>query len=209
MLLEVRGKKKRISALEQELHAEFGSMVCVGDSDGGLGSDFGFCVFNTEINQEAVRLIKIQCPGVKHADVEIELVFNGCEVIIRRQASRGVTGSTWTRRFQFKPSDGLFEFREEQMVLEDGFLQLVFRACAFETRSVLFPRHFSLADTDTDACWDYAADGEVERGDDADAWWNEALGVETASGASPGPGKPCSLIDADTESTASTARVLV
>ena len=76
-------------------------------------SDLGALMYLPCLLPQAVRLIKIQCPGVKHADVEIELVFNGCEVIIRRQASRGVIGSTWTRRFQFKPSDGLFEFRED------------------------------------------------------------------------------------------------
>jgi len=211
LLAQIRGKQKRILMLEQELHAEFGDMVRVGDFDGGLGSDFGFCVFNTEINQEAVRLIKVQCPGVKHADVEIELVFNGCEVTIRRQASRGVVSTTWKRRFQFKPSDGLFEFREEQMVLEDGFLQLVFRACAFQNRLVLFPRHFSLTDTDTDACWDYAADGEVEQCDEAEAWWHELPGAcNEDSGVGPAiAGKRGALADADTESTASTARVFV
>lgn len=203
LVSEVRGKAKRITVLEQELQAEFGDMVGVGDSDSGLGSDFGFCVFNTEINQEAVRLIKVQCPGVKHSDVEIELIFNGCEVIIHRQASRGVASATWKRRFQFKPSDGLFEFREEQMLLEDGFLQLIFRACGFQNRRVLFPRHFSLTESDADTCWDF----EVEKGDEADAWWNEPDGPDAKVGAS--PLKPGSLADVDTESTASTAHALV
>lgn len=204
LMAEVRSKSKHISLLEQEIKAEFGNMVCVGDSDGGLGSDFGFCVFNTENNQEAVRLIKVQCPGVKHADVEIELIFNGCEVTIRRQASQGVSGAVWKRRFQFKPSDGLFEFREEMMALEDGFLKLVFRAGAFQSRMVLFPRHFCLSESDTDACWDYAVNGDEDQGDGVEAFWHDDM---------PGPqhfllqcGKPA---DVDTESTASTARVLV
>lgn len=208
LLTEVRGKQKRINILEQELHAEFGDMVCVGDFDGGLGTDFGFRVFNTDINQEAVRLIKVQCPGVKHADVEIELIFNGCEVTIRRQASRGVASVMWKKRFQFKPSDGLFEFREEQMLLEDGFLQLVFRSCAFQNRLVLFPRHFSLADTDTDACWDYAADGDADQGDEAEAWWHDMQGSAVSPSTQPMLGKPNSLVDVDTESTASTTRAL-
>jgi len=196
LVSEVRGKRKRISVLEGELHAEFGNMVGVGDSDSGLGSDFGFCVFNSEINQEAVRLIKVQCPGVKHADVEIDLIFNGCEVTIKRQASRGVASANWKRRYQFKPSDGLFEFREEQMILEDGFLQLVFRACAFQNRRVLFPRHFNLTESDADTCWDFSADIEVDKGDEADAWWNEAEGPEAGLDASlEDPGKSGSLAD--------------
>jgi len=210
LVSDVRGKSKRISMLEQELQAEFGDMVCVGDSDSGLGSDFGFCVFNTEINQEAVRLIKVQCPGVKHVDVEIELIFNGCEVVVHRQSSRGVASATWKRRFQFKPSDGLFEFREEQMLLEDGFLQLVFRASGFQNRRVLFPRHFNLSESDADACWDYSADIEIEKGDEADAWWNEPEGPEPGLATSTEhPGKVSLSADGDTESTASTARVLV
>jgi len=210
LVSEVRVKSKRISMLEQELHAEVGDMVCVGDSDSGLGSDFGFCVFNTEINQEVVRLIKVQCPGVKHSDVEIELIFNGCEVTIHRQASRGVASATWKRRFQFKPSDGLFEFREEQMMLEDGFLQLVFRASGFQNRRVLFPRHFNLSESDADACWDYSVDLEMDKRDEADAWWNEPAGPESGLAAcGEHAGKVCSVADGDTESTASTARVLV
>jgi hypothetical protein len=208
---EIRVKRERIAVLENELHTEFGSTVSVGEFDGGLGTDFGFCIFNTEINQEAVRSIKVQCPGVKHADVEVELIFNGCEVTIRRQASRGVLSTVWKRSFQFKPSDGLFELREEQMMLEDGFLHLVFRACPFQNRLVLFPRHFSLSETDADACWDYAVNGEAELADAEEAWWREPEGgLECEAGASPSfANKPCSAADVDTESTASTARLLV
>lgn len=176
----------------------------VGDAVEGMGSDFGYCIFNTEINQEAVRLIKIQCPGVKHADVEVELIFNGCEVTIRRQASRGVARTTWRKKFQFRPSDGLLEFREEQMMLEDGFLQLVFRASGFHNRLVLFPRHFNLSDKDADACWDYAADADAEQGGEVEVRWAESPAPQVASAVA--NGKPCRLADVDTESTASTAR---
>jgi len=144
---------------------------------------------------------------VKHSNVEVELIFNGCEVLIRRQASLGVEGTLWKKRFQFRPSDGLFEFREEQMQLEDGFLQLVFRACAFHNRRVLFPRHFSLSDTDCDACWDYSAGGETDV-DDIEAWWHDNGSLTPVSGNRVAY-KVHSSPDVDTESTASTARVLV
>jgi len=211
---EVLQKQAKVAKLEAEIQAEFGNMVQVGDSlqVGELGSDFGFCIFDTEINQESVRLLKIQCPGVKHADVEVELVFNGCDVTIRRQPSRGVPGVTWHRRFQFRPSDGLYEFREEQMQLEEGFLQLVFRACAFQSRLVLFPRYFSLAASDADACWDYPLESEVEQLDEAAAWWQDDVSSHELPRNAPTHSNILQtegakgLGDVDTESTASTAR---
>lgn len=157
----------------------------VGDAVGHLGFDFGWQIFDTELGRESVRLIKIQCPGVEHADVQVGLLFNGCEITVRRRASRGVEATTWSRQFQFRISDGLFEFREDQMKLEKGFLQLVFRAYSFQSRVIRFPQHFSLVDTDADHNWEYAADhddhddeddarcdpgasdGAHERGDDA------------------------------------------
>ena len=35
--------------------------------------------------------------------------------------NQGIDATTWKKRFQFKPSDGLFEFREDQMLLDRGF----------------------------------------------------------------------------------------
>jgi hypothetical protein len=205
--LDLRRKRKQVLALEKELYSEIGDMCQVGDTSCHTSSDFGFCIFNAEINQEAVRVIKIKCPGVKHCNVEVDLIFNGCELLIQRPASPGVEGMSWLKRFQFRPSDGLFEFREEQMQLEDGFLQLVFRACGFHNRRVLFPRHFSLSDTDCDASWDYAADGEIEV-DDVEAWWHDN-GSLTPVSRNRGANKIQSTPDVDTESTASTARILV
>jgi hypothetical protein len=205
--LELRRKRKQVSFLEKELYSEIGDMCQVGDTNCHTCSDFGFSIFNAEINQESARVIKIRCPGVKHSNVEVELIFNGCEVLIRRPASLGVEGTLWKKRFQFRPSDGLFEFREEQMQLEDGFLQLVFRACAFHNRRVLFPRHFSLSDTDGDACWEYAAGGETDV-DDIEAWWHDN-GSLTPVSRNRVAYKVHSSPDVDTESTASTARVLV
>jgi hypothetical protein len=207
MWLDLRHKRKQLSFLERELHTEIGDMCQVGDTHCHTNADFGFCIFNAEINQEAVRVIKIKCPGVKHSNVEVELILNGCEVLVRRQPSPGVEGTLWKKRFQFRPSDGLFEFREEQMQLEDGFLQLVFRACAFHNRRVLFPRHFSLSDTDGDACWDYALGGEIEA-DDVEAWWQDN-GSLTPVSRDRAANKIRSSPDVDTESTASTARILV
>lgn len=156
-------RERRIQALEHEFREELSGMVRIGDEAAGeLGFDFGFRILDREVGQETVRLIKIQCPGVEHADVEVELIFNGCIVALRRRASCGVEEATWRRRFQFRPSDGLFEFKEDQMSLERGYLQLFFRAYRFQSRVIRFPQHFSLADSDSDQFWDYPVYSDLD-----------------------------------------------
>eukprot|EP00931_Biecheleriopsis_adriatica_P055318 TRINITY_DN32674_c0_g1_i1.p1 TRINITY_DN32674_c0_g1~~TRINITY_DN32674_c0_g1_i1.p1 ORF type:complete len:453 (-),score=119.99 TRINITY_DN32674_c0_g1_i1:114-1412(-) len=162
----------------------------------GLGFDFGFRVVDSEVDHETLRHVKVQCPGVEHRDVEVELLFNGCQVTIRRRASCGVEAATWTKRFEFPPQDGLFEFKEDQMRLEHGFLHLVFRAYAFQSRVVRFPKHFTLSSTDGDQWWDYP------EGDACGATPEQPAGAPLqAKQAALGPG-PC------TESTASTSALM-
>jgi len=128
---------------------------------GDLGHDFAFQVFNTDfVDSQTMRLIKVQCPGVAHEDVEVQLIFNGCEVTIARKASPGVEAITWRRRFYFKPSEGLFEFKEDQMQLERGFLHLVFTAYNFQSRVIRFPDHFTMNAVDNDGCWEIDSEGE-------------------------------------------------
>jgi hypothetical protein len=210
---EVKEKRIQTVRLERELHLEFGEMVKVGESGGDLGFDFAFQIFDTELDQETVRLVKVQCPGVQHADVEAELIFNGCNITMHRRASRGVEATTWKKRFQFRPSDGLFEFKEEQMQLESGFLHLVFRAYSFQNRIIRFPLHFSMAASDTDPCWEYSADDAMDRVDDADAWWHEHEGPTAAAleavPRSHGTKNAILKVEVDTISTASTARASV
>lgn len=124
----------------------------------GFGFDFGFRILDAKVANGTSRLVKIQCPGVEHRDVEIELLFNGCQVTIHRRASCGLEATTWKKRFEFPPREGLFEFKEDQMRLEHGFLHLVFRAYAFQSRVVRFPSHFALEATDSDLWWDYPDD---------------------------------------------------
>jgi hypothetical protein len=125
-----------------------------------LGFDFAFQVFSKNCDQSGTRLVKIQCPGVAHEDVEVQVIFNGCDVVIRRKASQGVRAVTWRRRFAFRPSEGLFEFAADQMQLERGFLHLVFKDNAFQKRVVRFPQHFSLDSTDNDLRWECEEDEE-------------------------------------------------
>lgn len=213
----------RASMLEQELAHEVGGMLRAGDTNCELGFDFGYQIFDMGADEERVRLVKVQCPGVDHGDVEVALIFNGCDVTVRRRASCGVGATTWTRRFQFRPSDGLFEFREDQMQLEHGFLQLVFRRCTFQTRMIRFPQHFSLATTDQDQCWEYAVecatDGATGHADAPQSTAAESsvaaegLAGDAASSSAAAPRKPIpGLADSScaggTESTASTPRAV-
>ncbi|CAE7888238.1 unnamed protein product [Symbiodinium sp. KB8] len=112
------------------------------DPGQGLGQDFGYHVLDTEVNGNSVRLIKIQCPGVEHEDVNVELLFNGCQVRLARRAACGIAAAAWAKRFEFPSQEGIFEFREDQMRLEHGFLHLVFRTHPFHSRRVRFPRHY-------------------------------------------------------------------
>merc|ERR1711957_188682 len=110
----------------------------------------------------------------------------------------GVAATTWKKRFQFEPADGLFEFREDQMVLERGFLQLTFRGYSFQSRAIRFPQHYSLEDTDCDLCWEYP--GEEEAVTLLTQWEEAPLSLPPKSrGVAP-------LSSVDTESTASTPR---
>mmetsp|Transcript_144851 Transcript_144851/g.255312 ORF Transcript_144851/g.255312 Transcript_144851/m.255312 type:complete len:490 (-) Transcript_144851:57-1526(-) len=145
------------------------SQMVVAEAQDTLARDMPFYVSHTDYAGEPARIIKIQCPGVQHADVEINLIWNGCDITIKRQASVGVLAMTWSKRFEFKQEEGLYEFKEDQMLLEHGFLHLVFRAYRFQNRAVRFPQHFSLAASDADTCWDYSADSAVD----------ETVGYET------------------------------
>jgi hypothetical protein len=126
-----------------------------------LDVDFAYCVLREDLDGEPARIIKIVCPGVEHEDVEVELVWNGCEVTIRRRASLGLPKATWSKHFQFDPSEGLFEFKEDQMQLDNGILQLVLRGYSFRGRAVRFPQHYSLASSDSDLCWEFSEEGDA------------------------------------------------
>jgi len=183
---EIKRKQARIDELENCLDCS----EAPSEIDGELGFDFACQIFNVDLEQSTSRLIKIQCPGVAHEDVKVQLIFNGCEVTISRRASPGVEAMIWKRQFYWKPSEGLFEFKEDQMQLERGFLHLVFKAYVFQSRVIRFPMHFNLDADDNDGCWDFEADDSFVCEDD------NPIDMTLM--------KPGSYID--TESTASTPR---
>eukprot|EP00440_Ansanella_granifera_P043912 gb/GFBE01047585.1/.p1 GENE.gb/GFBE01047585.1/~~gb/GFBE01047585.1/.p1 ORF type:complete len:441 (+),score=68.54 gb/GFBE01047585.1/:1-1323(+) len=124
------------------------------ENDTMLAPEIAHRVFCSESGGLATRIVRIQCPGVDHSGIEVNLICDGCDVTISREASLGVQALSWKKRFRFEPVDGPFEFREDRMQLEHGFLQLVFQARSFQSRTVRFPQHYSLAATDGDLLWE-------------------------------------------------------
>lgn len=127
---------------------------------GKLGHDYDFLIVEGGKEEEATRIIKIQCSGVSHEEIDCEVIFNGCIVTIRRKASIGVKPSTWTQKFQFNPDDGLFEFQEDQMQLDGGYLTIVFCACPFKSRTVRFPEYSNMVDTSVSMMKSVCDDGD-------------------------------------------------
>lgn len=139
----------QVSTAASRLEAESGStstIACEAD-------EFPSSVLEEKLNEETARFLQIRCPGVNHRDVAIDIITNGCIVTIHRQASRGVQPTTWSKQFQFPLSEGLFEFKEEQALLENGLLQLVFVSYIPINRTFRFPEHFSLAAADAEEAW--------------------------------------------------------
>jgi hypothetical protein len=158
-ILEVDLQNEQQTNLQEEFNTELGGMMKISSSvSTNLGTDFDYHIYDEKVDHGTVRYIKIQCPGARHCDVFVEIIFNGCIVSINRQAARGVDAVQWEQRFQFRPSEGLFEFKEDQVALDQGFLILVFRAFAFQSRPFRFPKHFDLAETDVDGTWEYPQD---------------------------------------------------
>lgn len=161
---QLKAKEIRVSQLQQEFESELGGMMKVDQqpSNHMLGNDFAFHVSDAREDKVTKRTIKIQCPGVNHSDIHISIIFNGCIVTIKRRSEQGVDAKEWTQKFQFRPSEGMFEFKEDQADLQRGFLFLVFRAYTFQERSFRFPSHFeSQADVDSSlAYFKYAAELE-------------------------------------------------
>lgn len=121
-----------------------------------LDGDFSSLIYDEDHGEETHRIIKIQCSGVAHRDIKLcvnRTTFNGVEVIINRKPSIGQPAATWKKEFQSRPSEGLFEVREEKMTLEQGILTLVLQPRPFADRTIRFPEHYSMDVSDGDSSW--------------------------------------------------------
>lgn len=108
-----------------------------------LTIDLPFIVYDGDSGHgsSSMRFVKIQCPGVSHRDIEIEIAVNGVVVKIVRGQSPGMSKLSWTKRFQFPPAEGSFEFKEEEVSLELGVLILPFKAYTPQPRVFRLPQH--------------------------------------------------------------------
>jgi len=138
----------KISALEAQLdaassfaerqHAELESLR-------ERSRDFPFEMYDEGTETGMARVVKVECPGVTHSDVEIEIIFNGAVIMIDRRPAQGFPASRWTRRLQFGIEEGRFEFAEDETKLEFGILQVTFKTEIPTPRIFRFPQHSDLA----------------------------------------------------------------
>jgi len=176
---QAKREMARANFLEQELEEERSSKVGivtrVPQTDSS--SEFAFEIFDEELESERLRWVKIQCAGVTHDEVAVDIIFNGCIVNIVRQGFSGVKPLSWTQHFQFSPADGLFEFRTDRANLEHGVLSLVFSSDKFHARIFRFPPHFSLTSQDEDLVSNYPADAQTNEGCCTSESWQETPGM--------------------------------
>lgn len=59
----------------------------------------------------------------------------------------------WKMHFEFDRAEGAFEFKEDEATLENGVLNLVFRAVPSSCRVFKFPPHFSMMGNDAEVEW--------------------------------------------------------
>uniref|UniRef100_A0A7S0ABB1 Uncharacterized protein n=1 Tax=Pyrodinium bahamense TaxID=73915 RepID=A0A7S0ABB1_9DINO len=133
----------QVSNWWQSDHLEIGGILHDGFV-GRLGHDFDLCVHDELEEGNVTRVVRIQCTGVVPEDVRAELIPNGCVLQVARASSPGLGPANWTKRIQFQLADHVFEFREDEMQLDGGILQLVFRAHRPPTR-VARPRQHTTA----------------------------------------------------------------
>jgi len=116
--------------------------------------DFAMSICDVGTSTGKSRYIRIQCPGVIHRDIEIELIFNGAIFYIERTEFSGMTAVKWKKQVQFPLQEGHFEFKEEAARLEYGILQVVFDNSVTPRRVFRFPQHLDVVNDSTGAgCW--------------------------------------------------------
>lgn len=157
---ELHVEKSKVARLSKRLQAAEASLAQLNGMEGSAGKisskaserqsrikqhgvdDLSFVVYNKRREHWQERIVKIQCPGVTHQDIEIEIVVNGAIVKITREASQGVSRLDWKKKFQFPMEEGLFEFKEEEVTLELGILYIVFKLLTPKTRVFRLPQQF-------------------------------------------------------------------
>lgn len=127
--------------------------------------DLRFIVYDEGCANERKRYVKVECPGVTHDDIEIEVVINGAVVKVTRQPSHGMCRVNWKKRFQFQLEEGHFELQEDEVHLAFGILYVPFRAHTPRSKVFRLPtKHLDLQKTDL------SSSASVQEEDSARPW---------------------------------------
>ncbi|CAE7369913.1 unnamed protein product, partial [Symbiodinium necroappetens] len=129
-------------------------LVTVAARRGWNNPEFHHQMVHVQVNGVPGRLVRICCPGVRHQDIEVKLLPNGCHIALTRPAMRGLKEARWQKTLQFDFREGFFEFVEDQMQLELGHLTLLFRETHYQDRTIRFAQHFSMDAFDQELVWD-------------------------------------------------------
>jgi len=145
-------EQRKVANLSRELEAAKASHAALGAELAALrsqqrprGEEFAMMTYDEVGEQGTARHVKIQCPGVTYADIEMHIIFNGAIVHIHRKQSQWMASATWKQKLQFPLDDGHYEFKEEEAQLEFGILSLVFRACPSQPRVFRFPQNVEIS----------------------------------------------------------------
>eukprot|EP00439_Symbiodinium_sp_Y106_P049854 s714_g6.t1 len=145
--------------------------------------EFHHQTVHVQVNGVPGRLVRVCCPGVHHQDIEVKLLPNGCHIALSRPAMRGLKEARWEKTLQFDFREGFFEFVEDQMQLELGYLTLLFRETHYQDRTIRFAQHFSMDAFDHELLWD-SPGSPVPKGT------SPAKGHGDEPGSSPKRGRP-------------------
>ncbi|CAE7194689.1 unnamed protein product [Symbiodinium sp. CCMP2456] len=140
LLKEHEVKSKQILTLQSQLDEASARR-------GWNNPEFHHQTVHVQVNGVPGRLVRICCPGVRHQDIEVKLLPNGCHIALTRPAMRGLKEARWQKTLQFDFREGFFEFVEasgDQMQLELGYLTLLFRETHYQDRTIRFAQHFSM-----------------------------------------------------------------
>jgi len=113
--------------------------------------------YSVQHDEEGVRRVLVRCPGTETGDVQIHVFFNGAEVRIDRSRLVRTGPAVWSTRFHFAVDEGHFEFSGKETRLENGLLEITFRAVATPDYVFSFPKLYDMTYEDA-ACSDMDLD---------------------------------------------------
>lgn len=153
---------QQAAALEEELKREFGAPAAGGAQTPDQLTEFTHTIEDEHLGEDVLcRRLRIRCPGVSHSQIHVDGLSNGCTITIERNRTAEGEAAPWRKTFQFRPSEGSFEFQEELAELELGILTLVFISSPKPKWVFRFPQHFDLTEADREMAWMMSSDSAL------------------------------------------------